>query len=74
MIDDIQNLDSSTERMEHDMFEPQPVKGNNSTIKTERLSSTNPTFQGARIYFFHFVFHDWSDHHCHEILTQIAAQ
>ena len=27
VIDDISNLDSSIERMKHDMFEPQPVKG-----------------------------------------------
>ena len=27
VIDDAQNLDSSIERMEHDMFEPQPIKG-----------------------------------------------
>ena len=32
VIDDIQNLDSSIERMKHDMFGPQPVKGNTSTI------------------------------------------
>ncbi|MCJ1262498.1 hypothetical protein MMC22_002368 [Lobaria immixta] len=54
VIDDAQGLDSSIERMKHDMFEPQPIKG-------------------ARIYFFHFIFHDWPDHHCHKILTQIAA-
>ena len=35
VIDDIQNLDSSIERMKHDMFEPQPVKGNVSTIDTD---------------------------------------
>ena len=27
VIRDVQGLDSSIERMEHDMFEPQPVKG-----------------------------------------------
>ena len=36
VIDDIQNLDSSIERMKYVMFEPQPVKGNTSTIITGR--------------------------------------
>ena len=30
-------------------------------------------YLGARIYFFHFIFHDWSDHCCHRILSQVAA-
>ena len=31
VIEDIESLDSSIERMKHDMFEPQPVKGNELT-------------------------------------------
>ena len=34
---------------------------------------TDSVNEGARIYFFHFVFHDWSDDQCHRILTQTAA-
>ena len=30
VIDDIQDLDSQIERMAHDMFLPQPIKGKNS--------------------------------------------
>lgn len=93
VIDDAQNLHPSIERMKHDMFEPQPIKGNTKSVSLAHiydqhepiyslyqytacrsLSSADRTFMsGARIYFFHFIFHDWSDHHCHQILTQIAA-
>ena len=42
------------------------------TVCESQLLLTLP-YPGARIYFFHFIFHDWSDHCCHRILTQIAA-
>ena len=30
-------------------------------------------YLGAQIYFFHFIFHDWSDDCCHRILSQISV-
>lgn len=37
VIDDTRSLDSSIERMKHNMFEPQPVKGDRSTFFLERI-------------------------------------
>ena len=42
VIDDIQTLDSSIERMRHDMFTPQPIKGNKSTSNTKSNHLLNP--------------------------------
>ncbi|MDI1488689.1 MAG: hypothetical protein OHK93_007965 [Ramalina farinacea] len=29
--------------------------------------------KGARVHFFHYIFHDWPDQQCHDILQQTAA-
>ncbi|KAF2238853.1 S-adenosyl-L-methionine-dependent methyltransferase, partial [Viridothelium virens] len=34
---------------------------------------TPQTIQGARVYFFHFIFHDWSDEACLKILSNTVS-
>ncbi|BCS24052.1 uncharacterized protein APUU_40496A [Aspergillus puulaauensis] len=34
---------------------------------------TEQPIKGARVYFYHHIFHDWSDYYCHKILQRVAA-
>ncbi|OJJ02334.1 hypothetical protein ASPVEDRAFT_83842 [Aspergillus versicolor CBS 583.65] len=34
---------------------------------------TEQPVKGARVYFYHHIFHDWSDDYCHKILQRVAA-
>ncbi|KAI1802496.1 putative O-methyltransferase [Daldinia bambusicola] len=53
VIDQISSLDKRIERMAHDFFEEQPIRG-------------------SRVYYMHFILHDWPDEKCVQILTQLA--
>ena len=74
VIRDVQNLDPRIERMEHDMFLPQPIKGTNRQPYFPLANpSSSQILLGARVYFFHFVLHDWPDALATQILTHIAT-
>jgi hypothetical protein len=64
----IEKIPEGVEPMEHDFFNPQPVKGKtHSIIRSIRLTS-----KGARAYFFRQVLHNWSDAKSKQILSHIA--
>ena len=75
-INNIQNLSPGIQAMPHDLFAPQPVKG----------EKKNPAYllgipivvllltvrgKGARVYYLHFILHDWPDDKCRLILQSI---
>jgi hypothetical protein len=69
VIDDIKTLDESIEQLKHDFFTPQPVWGTYFHIYLPSHATETLTVTGARVYFFHFIFHDWSDEACLKILA-----
>ncbi len=73
VIDDIQDLDPHIERLTHDMFLPQPIRGKNPPTSSSQMDYRLNFCSGARVYFFHFILHDWPDALAVEILTHIAA-
>ena len=72
MIDDVDDLDEGIERMGINMFDPQPIKGAQNGMPP-RQGPQLICFQGARIYFFHFIFHDWATAECKVVLQNTAA-
>lgn len=69
-IEDIQNLDSDIQRVKHDFFKPQPVKGLFTPIPLPHCLTDTV---GARAYYFKHIKHDWSDDNCRVILKHTAA-
>lgn len=59
------------ESMVHDMFTPQPIKG---TRKSHfiHLDTRLNNITGAKFYYLRNVLHDWPDHRCREILSNIV--
>lgn len=62
--------------MAHDFFEAQPIYGkifySIHPMKRVRVSANSYGAIGSRAYFFHAVFHDWSDSAAIKILQNIA--
>ena len=57
----------------YDFFEPQPVKGLSKHPPVNEADWIGELWLGARIYFHHFILHDWDDASCRKILSNTAA-
>ncbi|GFF95335.1 O-methyltransferase, putative [Aspergillus udagawae] len=66
----IEKIPEGIEPMEHDFFNPQPIKGETHSMYCTR--SRTLTVKGARAYFFRQVLHNWSDAKSKQILSHIA--
>lgn len=64
------DLHPSIQKTVHDFFRPQPIKGELTEFAWPS-SPTNTRGPGARAYFFHHIFHNWSDKYCAVILKQV---
>jgi hypothetical protein len=71
VIDGIEQLDPSIERMKYDFHTEQPLKGTSDSCAT-RPADTNRVL-GAKAYYMHSVLHDWPDNVCKDILKQVAG-
>lgn len=74
VVSDLEGIDPGIERMTCDFFTEQPVQGNAdrhlfASSFLNGLGTKSGT--GARVYFFHHIFHDWSDKYCLKILEQV---
>lgn len=70
-IGSIQELSPGIYFMAHDFFTPQPVKGEQNSPVTQ--PSCMLTFTGSRVYYTHFVLHDWPDDQCRLILKNLMS-
>lgn len=68
----IEKLDESIEKISYDFFTEQPIKGKCFSLTLLNAKRVNKCI-GARVYFYHHIFHDWSDDYCHKILQRVAA-
>ena len=71
LIQNLEGLDPGIQAMGHDFFNPQSIRG----MWTPVLNAVTPNREslGARIYYTHFVLHDWPDDKCRDILRNLMA-
>jgi len=70
VIDGIERLDPSIERMEYDFHTEQPLKGTTGSCSYPSDANRLPA---AKAYYMHSVLHDWPDDVCKSILKQVAG-
>lgn len=56
--------------MSHNFFTPQPIRG---IFMTRQLIHLLTHFLGARVYYTHFILHDWPDNDCRKIVAHIKS-
>ncbi len=72
----IGNIDPEIEVTSYDFFTEQPVKGKSDILALVLRLADRVIFLlsiGARMYFYHHIFHDWPDSECLRILEQVKG-
>ncbi|CAD6579776.1 MAG: hypothetical protein ASARMPRED_009245 [Alectoria sarmentosa] len=70
VLEHVKGLNEGIRTMSHDFFTPQPIKGKRTyTLNGRSLL----IFLGARVYYTHFVLHDWPDDKCRDILRHLMT-
>lgn len=67
----IGEFDRPIEKVSYDFFTEQPIKGQCFILTLSKAKRAN-NCTGARVYFYHHIFHNWSDEYCHKILRRVA--